>query len=479
MDSNDLQRAMRWSIADGALATVMGTMTSGVFLAGLALALGASDLQIGILAGMPPFATIMQLLGSYLIERFGRRKRLCFWASLSARLLWLPMIAVAMLPFGMSGQTAVWGIAVILALVSCLNSIAGVAWLSWTRRLVPDDSRVAFLGRRNFMTVLLSLSLGMLVGVFLDQWNVLYPGSLGGFVIVLALALAAGFCSSYCMAKVPPADPEHHEPPAAFAPLVRLPFQQSNFRRVILFYVLWNLSVNVAAPFFAVFMLRSLELPFWYIAALTTLSSVAGLLLNGFWARLTERFGIKPVIFLATTADALVPLAWIFVGSPGSALLVVIHLFGAFGPPLAMGPNNLVLRLAPATRASAYMAVFSATVGVVSAIAAIGGGAASGIMTDLEWSFAGLSFGALRTIFLLSFAGRLASLFVLHTIDEPQARRAREAVAHIRRGLAISVGRRRQPVEQAAGKWFVVNLRQQEAERASQTQSSADATTAP
>ncbi|MEX2139076.1 MAG: hypothetical protein WD894_07440 [Pirellulales bacterium] len=49
----------------------------------------------------------------------------------------------------------------------------------------------------------------------------------------------------------------------------------------------------------------------------------------------------------------------------------MIHLFGAFGPPLSMGPNHLVLRLATAARASAYMVVFSATVGVVSAIAVI------------------------------------------------------------------------------------------------------------
>jgi hypothetical protein len=357
-----------------------------------------------------------------------------------------------------------------------LNSVAGVAWLSWTRRLVPDSARVGFLSRRNFMTVLLSVSLGMLVGVFLDQWNAGHPRSLGGFVMVLAVALAAGFCSCFCMAKVPAADPPNHDPPAAFAPLIRLPFQQPNFRRVILFYVLWNLSVNVAAPFFVVVMLRRLELPLWDVAALTTMSSMLGLLLNGCWARLTERFGIKPVIFLATAADALVPLAWVFVGAPASVLLLVIHFFGAFTPPLSMGPNNLVLRLAPAARTSAYMAVFSATVGIVSALAAIAGGAFSGMMADLEWSFAGVSFGALNTVFLFSFAGRLASLFVLHSIEEPEARRAREAVVHIGRKLAAWRGR--ELVEPAAGKWYVVNLTKPVGERGAQAQSTADASTA-
>jgi MFS family permease len=454
-------------------------LTSGVFLAGLALALGASDLQIGILAGMPPFATVMQLLGSYLIERFGRRKPLCFWASLVSRLLWLPIIAVAMQPFGLSGPTSIWIIAALIALGCSLNSVAGVAWLSWTRQLVPDSLRIGFLGRRNFMTTLLSLSLGLFVGMFLDEWKLLFPGSLLGFVIVLALAMAAGLASSYCMAKVPPADAESHLQRAPFRQLFRLPYQERNFRHVILFYVCWNLSVNIAGPFFAVFMLRRLEMPFWYITTLAMMSSLVGLLLNGAWARLTERFGIKPVIFLATAADALVPLAWVFVGSSSSLLLIGIHLFGAFGPPLSMGPNNLVLRMVPAAGASAYMAVFSATVGIVSALAAIAGGAVCGVLADVEWSLAGLDFGPLQTIFLLSFVGRLASLAVLHTVEEPNARRASEAFAYIGRALSISDWVRRFRPDEAGGKVFVVKLSRSSDARTIEQNPATEASTAP
>lgn len=429
MDSNELTRAMRWSIADGALATAMGTLTSGVFLTGLALALGATPLQIGILAALPSLATVMQLPGCYLIERFGHRKWLCFWASLAGRLTWLPIIAILLLPSARTGTQAIWLIAVLVALGSSLGSLGGVAWLSWIRELIPDQQRIRFLSRRNFVMTLLSLVLAMLVGVFLDLWNFAHPGSMGGFAILLGLAAAAGFCSSYCMARVaerkfaPPTDA-----PPPFGDLIALPFRDTNFRRVVLFYLVWNLSVNMAAPFFGVYMLESLGLPFWAVTALVTLSSIVGLVANGFWARLKERFGVKPVVLLATAADACVPLLWLFVQGPVVAVLLFIHLFGIFSAPLALGPNTMVLRLAPAVRTSAYMAVFSAIVGPASALAAVIGG---GLATTSAWSVGPATIGGLPLIFFLSFVGRLGSLLILRRITEPAARSAGDTLAHV------------------------------------------------
>jgi MFS family permease len=452
---------MRWSIADGALATVMGTLTSGVFLTGMALALGASRLQIGVLAALPPLATVMQLVGSYLIERHGQRKRLCFWASLLSRCTWVPLLLVAMLPRGEESRRAVWAIAALIGLGSALGSIGGVAWLSWTKELVPDRLRIRFLSRRNFMTTLLSLSLGMLVGVVLDGWNAAFPSSMGGFALLLGFALLAGVCSSYCMSKVSDAKPPAQCEPADFGELVSLPFRDVNFRRVLLFYGLWNLSVHVAGPFFSVYMLQTMGLPFLYVTGLITLSSIVGLCFNGFWARLKERYGIKPVIYLATLADAFVPLLWVFASGTGYWLLIVIHFFGVFSAPLALGPNTMVMRLAPSVRSSAYMAVFSALIGPVTALASIAGGAVSGAFEGSAAGSGWIQLGGLQFIFLLSFVGRLLSLLVLKRIEEPAALPARDALAHIV-SSAAQLTRVLEPRElrRAAGlKVFSISLR--------------------
>jgi MFS family permease len=209
------------------------------------------------------------------------------------------------------------------------------------------------------------------------------------------------------------------------------PLKETNFRRLVLFYATWNLSVHIAAPFFAVYMLDRMQLPIWYVTALATLSSMAGVLANGFWARLSQRFGVKPVIVLATLADAFVPLCWLFVGDHSSLWLIFIHLSGVFNAPLAVGPNNIVLKLAPQENASPYMAVFSAIVGPMTAVAAISGGYLSGALADVQWSLGPLSVGGLKIVFLLSFVGRLASLWLLRGVREPEA----EPVVHILRVL--------------------------------------------
>ena len=393
-------------------------------------------MQIGIIAGVPPLATVMQLAGSYAIERYGGQKRLCFWSSVINRFTWFAILGVILVPMTSPSNHVVWIIVGLLGLGSVFNSIGGVAWLSWTKELIPDQSRIAFLSRRNFLTTLLSLALGMAVGAFLDSWNSQHPGSMTGFAGLLGVALAAGIGSSICMSNVadlkrkPIVDGE-----APFSHLIRRPLRDSNFRRVVLFYVVWNLSVNLAGPFFCVYMLQKLELPFWQVTALVTLSSVAGLVGNGFWARLKQRFGIKPVIYLTTFADAFVPFLWLFAGGQGMWLLIVIHLFGVFSAPLAIGPQAMVLRLSPNARSSPYMAVFSSIAGPVIAIAAISGGAISGSFVG-EWSWGPVAIDGLKIVFLLSFVGRLLSLIILRRIAEPDSRPASDALAHIVRRLS-------------------------------------------
>jgi MFS family permease len=175
-------------------------------------------------------------------------------------------------------------------------------------------------------------------------------------------------------------------------------------------------------------MLDQLGLPFWAVTALVTLSSVVGLLANGFWARLKERYGVKPVILLATAADAFVPLLWLLVQGPAVSLLLFIHMFGVFSAPLALGPHTMVLRLAPSLRTSAYMAVFSAVVGPASALAAVIGGA---LGTTSAWSVGTTTIGGLQLIFLLSFVGRLCSLLILRRIAEPAAHSAGKTLEYV------------------------------------------------
>src|SRR5688572_7909311 len=71
MEAGHWHRCLKLSLAEGALATAMGTLQSGVFLMGFALLLGASPLVLGLLAALPALAQLAQLVGAAWMERHG------------------------------------------------------------------------------------------------------------------------------------------------------------------------------------------------------------------------------------------------------------------------------------------------------------------------------------------------------------------------------------------------------------------------
>ena len=453
MNTNErLDRALVHSVMEGALATVMGSLLGGVFLTGFALYLGASRLQIGILAAIPAFANLSQLAGAYLLERSGRSKGLCISMAWVSRLFWLPILLVPFVLQGSSGETQTWWIIGLLAANAITGSVGGVAWLSWIKRLVPRERRLHLFSRRHLFNTALAFTMSIAGALVLDACNHFLPGSIGGFLVVFAGAMACGLLGVWILGWIPEEEAIGHERRPFLASLAQ-PLKEQNFRRLVMFYSVWHLSTNMAAPFFAVYMLQKMEMPFWAVTLLATLSSVAGLAMNKFWTRLTQKFGIRPVVLLATMGDAFMPLCWLLVGPESYWLLLPIHLFGVFSAPLAMGPNNLVLKLAPEQNSSPYLAVFNAMTGPVTAIGAILGGYLAGSLAG-SWQVGPVSLTGLHLLFVISGLGRLLSLGLLYRVAEPQA----EPVRHVFRVLHRAGNFRRQRRRRLAAGPQIVTL---------------------
>ncbi len=417
MSDAPLARTMNLSVAEGALATVMGTLLSGVFLTGFALQLGADRLQIGILAGLPVFVNLIQLAGAWLIERRGETKRLCVWTSLVSRMLWLPLLVIPFLPA--SGIRSWWLVAAV-SLSCAIASLSGIAWLTWIRDIVPDAHRVPFLGRRNLFNTGLSLAMSLAGAFVIDASQRWFTDPSHGFLAVFAVAILCGLAGLPLLNAIPAAT-RHPKSRTRSTGLFVAPLRDANFRTLIVFYGCWNLSVQMAQPFFAVFMLEKLGLSMGVVTLLATGSSLLGLLTNNFWAKLCARFGTKPVVMLATVADAVMTTGWLFVSPDAVAGLVLLHCGGLLNPPLAMGPNNLLLRLAPEQNAAPYLATFNALVGPLAGLAAVLGGAILSAWQGLVWDAGVIEIGSLKALFLISAVGRLLSVVLLSRLHEPSA----------------------------------------------------------
>jgi hypothetical protein len=74
--ADELRHTLRLVLLDSLASETMGTLTSGVFLAGLAVALDASNLMIGVLAAIPFLVQFLQVPAVLLVERL--RQHRCF-----------------------------------------------------------------------------------------------------------------------------------------------------------------------------------------------------------------------------------------------------------------------------------------------------------------------------------------------------------------------------------------------------------------
>ena len=76
LPDHEIERAVRFSYAQSMLSAIYGASTGGMFLIGYALALGANNVQIGLMSTIPMLTIGVQLLSAMVIERGVSRRRL-------------------------------------------------------------------------------------------------------------------------------------------------------------------------------------------------------------------------------------------------------------------------------------------------------------------------------------------------------------------------------------------------------------------
>ena len=88
LSEQDRAKGLRLLIWEGALSLGFNSITTSGFLAAFALALGANNFQIGILAAIPFLMHIVQIPVVWFVEKIRRRKEIAVFSWFPAQLLW-------------------------------------------------------------------------------------------------------------------------------------------------------------------------------------------------------------------------------------------------------------------------------------------------------------------------------------------------------------------------------------------------------
>ncbi len=417
--SGEPARSLRLAVLEGCSSAAFGALTGNAIVTAFALALGAGDFHFGLLSALTTVSAVGGLIGARIVGLVGRRKPLVAAAALAGRLVWALAGVIPFLPL-----TADARVGILLGIVFLSNLSLNLSlnpWTSWMTDLVPSDRRGRYFGFRNTVIslaqMLATYGTGLLASAAMRR--------VGG-----APALVPFFAASTVFAVVTAwiltrqwEPPLQSEPPIAFGRMLRLPFENADFRRLLGFFVLWSLVCGVAGPFFAPHMYRHLGMTVSQFALYSVFAGVCGLIAQPLWGRIADRVGHRPVLAFNIVAVSTLPLFWFF-ATPGFLWPIWIDamLTGAFWPGLHLAAFNLVLGSAPAANRSSYLAVQSLLAGVSMALAAVIGGALAHAMGAWTWKIGPQTLVNFHVLFALSAVGRIAMLPLALRLREDQAR---------------------------------------------------------
>lgn len=385
---------LRWLWWDGVFAQVSESVVVA-YLSLFVLALGATRAQIGLMSALSSLGAALVLLpGASIVEHRGQRKKICLLGGGGAARVALLLLALT--PLAFSGPIAVY-IAIALAVArTAFANLTVPAWVSLIADIVPLSERGRYFSSRNMAMGIAGMTATFLVGQLITR-----AGSPIGYQLAMGLAFAVGIASTFSFARL-------QEPPVptleqATGSGSRLPFlshlrSQPDFLIFCATAGLWSFSLNIAGPFFYVYLVEDLKASANVVGTLSVISTLAALPGQRLFGILSDRWGPRRVQLVTGLLIPLIPWTWALTRSPWHVVPIELgagFLWAGYG----LASFNSLLLLTPEDRRPRYTALYQIVV-----MAALAGGAAFGSIVATRWGYA--------TTFVLSGTGRLCAALV-------------------------------------------------------------------
>jgi MFS family permease len=268
--------------------------------------------------------------------------------------------------------------------------------------IVPENIRGSYFGKRSFILGIVSFLTTFSAGLLL---NFLSPtiGTIITFSIMFAIAFLARLGGIYFFTKMEEPELVLKENPRS---------KDYNFKKFIskittneygvfvMYLCLFGFAVNIASPFFSVYMLKNLHFSYTQFTIIASASIISSFITVLFWGKYSDKYGTKNVMLLTGFLIPLVPLLWIF--TTNFKILFIIEMFsGIVWAGFNLSSSNYVYDATdPANRTKnvAYL-------NILRGLFVFGGAILGGYMTNHLPSLWFAS--AIPVVFLISFALRL------------------------------------------------------------------------
>jgi len=406
LTGEQVEAGLRLVIKDGLAAEAMTAFTGGAFLVAMALMMGATNFQIGVLAALPTFTNLFQLLSIWLVRKYNNRRAIAVTCAFLAR---FPLLIIGSLPFLFSSNASINVLIFFLFFYYFFGSIAGPAWNSWMKDLVPENKLGTYFSHRSKLTQTLNVILSISIALMLDLVKKYYPDAvLNIYACMFIGGGIIGLSGAYFLSRTP--EPEGLRANDNFFKLFKKPIQNKNFRNLLIFNSAWVFALNIATPFFTVYMMKTIGLSLSYIIGLGILTQLSSIVSIKVWGKHADSFSNKTIISIGAPLYICCIIAWCFVGISSNeytniGLLAAINIItGIATAGINLSLTNIGLKLAPREDAIVYLSSKNIITAFFSSIAPLIGGWLADFFANrqLNWNIQWAGPGGMKEIHLLA-----------------------------------------------------------------------------
>jgi len=371
-----IKNSLKISVHEGAFSSAFVGFGASYF-SPFALILNATATEMGILyAVISLFPSLIQLRATTLIERFSR-KAIVRFAAMSRILLLIPIILTGVL-FYFGVPHMVWLLIALVGLYYMFGAISIPVWFSWMGLLVPEKGKGDYFSKRNRVAGFFGVITMIIAGLILDEAKrigVQTGNTIGftllGFGLLFALAGIFKIGSWNLLGK-------QYEPRLKVGKKDYFSFREflkrglsTPFGRFTLFRGVFSVAVGISTPFWAVYMLKTLELSYIWYMMITVSAIIFQLIFLPLLGKFSDRFGNIKLMRTCSWLIVTIPILWItstFIHGDMAVklyLLIVPSVVGGFAwAGFNLGANNYIYDAVRSTKRSFGVSYMNLMVGV-------------------------------------------------------------------------------------------------------------------
>jgi MFS family permease len=334
-------RARRYSIKEGIFSSAK-TSFGDSYISPFAIAINASNPMVAMLSSITGLlGPLSQIFSSKLIEKYSRKK-IILKAVFFEALMWLPLIAIAILFYkGILVNALPFLLLLSFSLYVIIMNISSPLWFSWMGDLINEKYRGRWFSKRNLIIGFISVVLAIISAIFLDYLKK-NNGIMFGFIILFLLALLSRLASWKTFKK-------QYEPKIKLKKGYYFSFwdfiinaPKTNFGKFALFRFFFTFTASITGSILVIYLLRHLNFSYLMYIIIIFSGTIFSLITLELWGKLADRYGNYRVLCMISIIIPIVPILWILNTSVISLILVPSLLSGISWAGLHLAERNFI-----------------------------------------------------------------------------------------------------------------------------------------